>query len=357
MGFSIVPLIIDRGITGDRGADAACAVFPWLLAIGFSVTFSALFTKTHRINEIFNNAAHFKRVVVTPLDVAKPMMAILGANVLVLSLWTGIDPFHSATMIQTEDAFGRPVETFDICKSNSIAYAAVIAVINLCSLAFALYEAVAAKGISTEYSESDYIFRAMTLIILVFFIGIPVLFIASDNGEAYVFVFAGIIFVVCGSILLLIFGPKILILRKQERKRQAKKEAREKLGAPLSSNTTSTEESQLEGARVRFAATPEQLTQLRKQNRKLESSLSREVARSKVLQKMASNKLENVSDNGDAPASSSVPDSDSSVSSGDDDQEGNEKSVEFDFEHSVAVKANDLEDGCQKREGALDKSP
>jgi hypothetical protein len=36
-GLAIIPLSIDQ-----RGADAACMALPWLLAIGFSLTFSAL---------------------------------------------------------------------------------------------------------------------------------------------------------------------------------------------------------------------------------------------------------------------------------------------------------------------------
>jgi hypothetical protein len=37
VGMAIIPLSIDQ-----KGADAACMSFPWLLTIGFSLTFSAL---------------------------------------------------------------------------------------------------------------------------------------------------------------------------------------------------------------------------------------------------------------------------------------------------------------------------
>lgn len=52
MGCSIIPLTIDEGTTDQQGANIACMSFPWLLALGFSLTFSALFTKTHRINQV-----------------------------------------------------------------------------------------------------------------------------------------------------------------------------------------------------------------------------------------------------------------------------------------------------------------
>ena len=45
MALGIVPLSIE-------GSDAACMATPWLLFLGFTLTFSALFTKTYRINQI-----------------------------------------------------------------------------------------------------------------------------------------------------------------------------------------------------------------------------------------------------------------------------------------------------------------
>jgi len=78
MGLSIIPLSVDSGTCGESGAgcDVACASFPWLLCLGFTAIFSALFTKTHRINIIMTAANSFKRVQVTPKDVAKPMLVL-----------------------------------------------------------------------------------------------------------------------------------------------------------------------------------------------------------------------------------------------------------------------------------------
>lgn len=64
------------------------------------------------------------------------------------------------------------------------------------------------RNISTELQESSYIFIAMALILFV-----PVLVIARDNVAAFYFVTAGLVFVVCSFILLLIFIPKVKALR------------------------------------------------------------------------------------------------------------------------------------------------
>jgi len=41
-GLAIVPVTIDLAVADGGGADIACMAIPWLLAIGFSLVFSAL---------------------------------------------------------------------------------------------------------------------------------------------------------------------------------------------------------------------------------------------------------------------------------------------------------------------------
>jgi multiple sugar transport system substrate-binding protein len=45
MGTSILPLGIDESIASEKGCSIACMSVPWLIAIGFSVCFAALFSK------------------------------------------------------------------------------------------------------------------------------------------------------------------------------------------------------------------------------------------------------------------------------------------------------------------------
>jgi hypothetical protein len=79
MGASIIPLAIDDGVASTHGCDIACQIFPWLLLNGFVIAFSALFTKTHRINKILNQP-NFKRITITPLEVMKPMLMFVGGE-------------------------------------------------------------------------------------------------------------------------------------------------------------------------------------------------------------------------------------------------------------------------------------
>jgi len=182
MGSSIIPLSLDQGVASVEGASIGCIAVPWLLTCGFSMTFSALFTKTHRILTIMRNAAAFKRVKVTALDVAKPMIALLLTNIIVLAVWTGIDPMRSETNILETNIFNQPTETENICYSvHRGIFLAVLGIINIGALIIAFVEAYLARNISVELSESAYIMKAISIILLVCCMGIPVVIIAKDN--------------------------------------------------------------------------------------------------------------------------------------------------------------------------------
>jgi 7 transmembrane sweet-taste receptor of 3 GCPR len=79
LGSSIIPLSVDDEHSSTRGCDIACMAFPWLSSCGFCIAFSALFTKTHRVNMIFKQA-RFKRVKVSVMEVMVPLVALLGGT-------------------------------------------------------------------------------------------------------------------------------------------------------------------------------------------------------------------------------------------------------------------------------------
>ena len=97
-----------------------------------------------------------------------------------------------------------------------------LGVVNIGLLFFTSYEAYKARSLSTEFAESRYIFRVLVSILLVCFVGGPVLLLANENPNAYIFVGSAIIFVTSSSTLLWIFVPKILYARDPKSKRRKK---------------------------------------------------------------------------------------------------------------------------------------
>ena len=203
-----------------------CEIYVALMCLPTSIpanqliyfSFSFRFTKTYRIKKVMQSAAKFKRLKLTARDVMKPMIALLILNVIILTLWTVIDPQKKRVIdVGPVDDFGYAASTYSICFSEHASiFIAALGVVNLGSVAFALVQAYQARNISTEYSESSYIFRAMAIILYGSFLGAPVLVISGPNIEAYYFVWVGLIFILASSIDVLIFLPKIRTMRKQK---------------------------------------------------------------------------------------------------------------------------------------------
>jgi hypothetical protein len=115
---------------------------------------------------------------------------------------TGLSHISYEIILVQSDRFGQPVETYGQCDwHGSIKYLIPLAVLNISILVLALIEAWRARNLATEFAESQYIARALFLMLLVIFIGLPVLVIAKDNPNATLFISSGIIFVVVSCIL------------------------------------------------------------------------------------------------------------------------------------------------------------
>lgn len=226
MGSSMIPLSFDDGngfVEPEDTCVMACVSSIWLLSIGFTTVFSALFSKTWRINKIWHNPIGFNRVTVTARDVMGPFFALLLTNIITLSLMTALAPLefvrqpHAGT-----DDWNRVISTYGTCKSTTahwggaIPYYVALLVINMSALIFANIQAYEARSIQSEFSESHYIAIAMASMLQTFLIAGPILFLVVDIPETSYILKVCMIFIICAIILLCVFIPKIVSLRKQE---------------------------------------------------------------------------------------------------------------------------------------------
>jgi len=207
--FQLTALSIDDEIASTSGCSIACQSVPWLICIGFSIAFASILSKTLRINKIFHNPS-IRRIKITPRDVAKPIFASLALNALVLSLWTALSPLYWSREVTAIDEFNRAVTLNGFCTSEGfLPYVIILVVGNVGLLALALYQVYNARSLSTEFAESEYIFKALFIAVLVCFVGIPVMVIVEGEPKAYFFLLSSIIFVLCSALLLFMFVPKI----------------------------------------------------------------------------------------------------------------------------------------------------
>ena len=214
MGMAIIPLGIDDEIVSETSCDVACMATPWLASLGFVLVFAALFSKTYRVYRIMNQP-RYHRVVLSAYDVMSPMILLMLLNVMVLALWTASSPLEWQRDTSNTDLFGRPNESRGYCVSDNYKpFAYTLLSMDLAALALTSYQSYLARGISTEFAESEYIDKVVASMLLVSFVGVPTIFIVSDNPQARFFLMTCVIFVICTAALLFIFVPKLMAAQK-----------------------------------------------------------------------------------------------------------------------------------------------
>jgi len=215
MSTSIFFISIDDGVASIKVASAACMVRLWTVSIGFCIVFAALYSKARRINRVMDNARSFKRVRVTPKDVMKPFALMLSCNVIILLVWTIVNPMVYKRKYDEEyvDIFGRVTESYGLCivkdeSGSALPYVLSLVIVNLVAMVAANVEVYKGRKIKTEFNEGKYIAVAMISILQALIFGVPVLFIAVEYRTAMFFVASSTIFVICMAILTVMFLPK-----------------------------------------------------------------------------------------------------------------------------------------------------
>ena len=74
--------------------------------------------------------------------------------------------------------------------------------INIGIFCLAMYEAWQARNLSTEFQESQSIFRALVGTFVAYFIGGPVLFLVDDM-QVHLFIVSAVIFVMVSSLIMI----------------------------------------------------------------------------------------------------------------------------------------------------------
>lgn len=207
MASSLVPLSFDDGGYSQCEIESRCLhicmSIPWLISVGFVIAYSALFSKTMRINRIFHSKSKANlRVVVTEKDVMAPFFALMTVNVIVLVCWTVIDPLiyvreaHTGTdgwnrgmlhgrrkiigcccwghlllylcvqQINTHISSSvyillpctKVISTYGSCQSNNeVPFLVPLVLVNVSVLALANWQAYEARHLESAFSEAMYI--------------------------------------------------------------------------------------------------------------------------------------------------------------------------------------------------------
>jgi len=210
---SIFPLTVDDEVFSKESCDKSCMAMPWLICMGWSILFSALYAKQRRINLVVSNAIAFRSVTISEKDVMGIFLVSVTGNLILMTLWTILDPF------EWKRNSISPTENVGFCSvavREAVSWKVIVTLIGVLNgglLISANVEAYKARHFDTEYGESVYIGLIMLSFLQVLLVGIPLFFIVHENSIARFFLLSSMIVIMSMSVLCLIFFPKYMRLR------------------------------------------------------------------------------------------------------------------------------------------------
>ena len=190
--------------------DAACAIAPWLYGIGFSIIFSALCAKIHRVKRIFSAGSAMRRKKVEVKDVMIIMAIIMTGEIIILSVWTALDPPKWEREI-VQEGDGYVLESTGTCHSDETNTFLMVQVLyHVACLFYVLFLCWQTSDIPTEFAEGSYISLSILCLFQLSVLAIPIAYMVQDTAYVYYFVRAMFLFLQNFTVLALIFGPKML---------------------------------------------------------------------------------------------------------------------------------------------------
>jgi gamma-aminobutyric acid type B receptor len=195
---------------GD-GPVPTCVVIPWLYSVGFSLTFGAMFARIRRIYLVLKYAVEMKRVAISAKETVLTAMVVVGIDVIILTLWTILDPLEWKRTTISTDNLGEILESEGHCQSESwYLYAGSIGCFHFIVMVVAMYLCYLARRIPDRIANGKYVAFALFSNFQIFVVVIPVLImLGSPLENTSFFVRSLAIWINDLVVLVLIFGNLI----------------------------------------------------------------------------------------------------------------------------------------------------
>ncbi|CAB9505002.1 Gamma-aminobutyric acid (GABA) B receptor [Seminavis robusta] len=182
LASSIIPMGLQEP-TENLGA--ACMSSLWLSSVGFVVGFSALFSKTWRVNRLFNNAQRFRRHTI---DVLVPFLVLSSINVIILVAMTIVAPLQwTRQFTDSLDPYGRPLESYGSCTAsndNTKWFLLPLLAINFFAVLLSNIQIFLSRNLPRNLNESKEVAFSMLMLLEACLVGIPVLIVVNESPTA-----------------------------------------------------------------------------------------------------------------------------------------------------------------------------
>ncbi|XP_025087523.1 gamma-aminobutyric acid type B receptor subunit 2-like isoform X6 [Pomacea canaliculata] len=194
-----------------------CRARAWVLALGFTLAFGAMFGKTWRVHAIFTNIKLNKKVI-KDYKLMLLVLVLVLVDVGILITWQVIDPFEKAEKKLSPEVYTdyEVIPKLEYCSSHhmEIWLGSIYAYKGLL-LAFGCFLAWETRHVSIPaLNDSKYIGLSVYNVVIMCTCGAAVTFVIKDQPtHSFVIIAVFIIFATTAT-LCLVFVPKIIQLRR-----------------------------------------------------------------------------------------------------------------------------------------------
>ena len=209
LGASIIPLTFEY-------SDAACMAFPWLVAMGLTLSIAPIGVKSLRVGRLWYHPGRGQREKPRERGVLYlgMVLAVAMVDVVLLIAWTLTAPLKYERVITYQDVFGNPVNSYGICaidSSASIGFLVTLLVFNGLIAVGVVAVSVWVSNAPAKFQEARWTAFAAVALAELFVFGIPLVATVISLPVARFFVLSSLCFLTSLALLGSMFLPKIIV--------------------------------------------------------------------------------------------------------------------------------------------------
>uniref|UniRef100_A0AAV2K3S8 G-protein coupled receptors family 3 profile domain-containing protein n=1 Tax=Knipowitschia caucasica TaxID=637954 RepID=A0AAV2K3S8_KNICA len=210
---------LDGGFVSDTEFETLCTVRTWILIVGYTTAFGAMFAKTWRVHAIFKNVKMKKKIIKD-----QKLLIIVGGMLLIdlciLICWQIVDPLKRTVEEYSlePDPHGRDISIrpfLEHCENTHMTiWLGIVYAYKGLLMLFGCFLAWETRNVSIPaLNDSKYIGMSVYNVGIMCIIGAAVSFLTRDQPNVQ-FCIVALVIIFCSTITLcLVFVPKLITMR------------------------------------------------------------------------------------------------------------------------------------------------
>ncbi|XP_028399793.1 gamma-aminobutyric acid type B receptor subunit 2-like [Dendronephthya gigantea] len=199
-----------------------CNARVWMMSLGFTTAFGAMFSKTWRVHRIFTASKNFRRAVIKNFHLYGLLFGLLAVDCLLLTVWMVISPFRSGTLSLPSEDDNEADEIIHPyifnCTSKHEKYFLITTLgYKGLLLVFGIFLAWETRNIEIKaLNDSKYIGISVYNVVILSVIGVilATTMAGSDRYNVYLALMSLVVVLCTAATLGIVFVPKIIGLQR-----------------------------------------------------------------------------------------------------------------------------------------------